>query len=194
MKNIYIDLDSTLCNFISGINNEINRILGLAIPIQDSDIISYDYYQKQFGEWVKSIWSSKGFYNNIIPFEGAVDFINILKLKYNVIIITSSAKQIELEKEQFVYKYFGNLEVIHSHNKYEYTKNSILIDDYIKNIAEHTFRNDSPGILFNFKNRYPYADINYNNLSENLKEYLKINKTYYSDSYETCLEIIEGFK
>jgi 5'(3')-deoxyribonucleotidase len=187
-KRVCVDLDNTLCDLTGYVCDEINLGLGLADPVFNQRIETYNYLQNTYGAWIEEFWTTPGIYDkHIKPLEGSIEFIRELIAivgRFNVSIVTATPKGLEEEKKQFCFKNYGISNVICTHEKWKHTKGAILIDDYWKHCMDHLLQNDDPCILFNYENDYPYADAKY-------ITFPITNKLHRADSYKKVLEIIK---
>ena len=68
-------------------------------------------------------------------------------------------------------------------DKWKYTSDGILIDDAPHNVIAHTLNNKKPSILFNYRNRYGWA-----NLDKNIPMIVKCL------DYSECLKVLDYSK
>ena len=144
MQRISIDFDNVLYN-LEGLNCKVTKDI-YGVEITPKDIAYQDYYLDHYPEESK-IWSSFEEYSKGSFFQGDKDFIEELKNKYELQIVTASAIEISEEKDKMIYERYGDIKIIHTKEKYIHTKDSILIDDAIHNIKDHIEKNKDPGIL-----------------------------------------------
>ena len=134
---IAIDIDDTLADFspvfIKYLNKKYNKSFKLdnfdhsiwwdVLKIEKKEIISilYDFYDDEK-------------FKTIIPIKGAVDAVNKLSLKHELICITARAKTTEKDTFSWIKKYFGELisEIfitdLHMFNDGKISKGSICIE------------------------------------------------------------------
>jgi 5'(3')-deoxyribonucleotidase len=168
-KIIFLDYDETLVDLLSPtlkyIRNELN------ITIKREEVIEYNYLSNLLGEVIYDYWNNNT-YENVIPFSGSVNFVKNLKsLGYNICIISSCHINNSLHKLNHISNFFpfvDNFIPVFDHNKHKYTKDSILIDDYNKNIIEHTIINNAPGLLFSYNsiNKWCLSNETYTSYNE----------------------------
>ena len=183
---VYVDLDSTLVDLMSEwikwLNDE------KFIKIKTQNILHWEYLSEKYGEHVNDFWKQKGIYNNIKPINGSIEFMYILKKMYgkeNVVVISKCVKSNQEEKVKYSEKIFGVLpnNFINASDKWQFTSDGILIDDAPHNVIDHVKRNNKPAILFNYRNRYGWA---------NIKE--KVPFVSKCKDYAECLEVIDKSK
>lgn len=188
ISKIYCDLDSTLCNFLEYVCNRINKMYGLAIELYPEMIDRYDYFQLEFGDQIKSVWSTSGIYDNHIqPYTDAPEFIANLRNLVggnNIIIITSGPIEVQEEKTRFCKNNFGISNVIHASTKWPHCVDGIIVDDYHKHIDEFTLNLDREAILFNYDDSLPYV-------SNGLLYITRKELVKYCTSYNDILEEIK---
>jgi 5'(3')-deoxyribonucleotidase len=159
---VFLDYDNTLCDLLSPWLDWLK--LEKNIRIKQMDIQNWNWISENFGEDTNDYWKTKGIYDNIKPISGAVEFMMVLKKVYgseNVFLISNSASNMIREKEAHAKKHFGieGNYFQHADNKWEYTSDGILIDDAPHNVVAHVMNNNKPAILFNYRNRYGWANV-----------------------------------
>lgn len=174
MKKIFIDYDTTLVDFQDVMTHQINQI-------ENTNFSSLELsrgYHDEIKMRNKHIFTHQNIYEHIVPFKGAIEFLKDVKSKgYEIILITANMSELQkTSKEVHIETYFKEIfdDIIHTEDKYKYTKESILIDDSYANIIKHIQANDQIGILFNLNNQYIITD----------KLDLYIDKLYHIDSFE----------
>lgn len=181
---IYVDMDSTLVDLMSNWIDWLNK--EKSVKVTTKEIIHWDYIAETFGEEANNFWKTKGVYNNVKPINGSVEFMYILQKMYdkeNVVIISKCVKSNYDEKVKYAEKYFNILpnNFINASDKWQFTSDGILIDDAPHNVIEHSIKNEKPSILFNYRNRYGWANLN--------KEHKLITKC---KDYSECLKVIKS--
>lgn len=194
MKTIYLDFDSVLYDSVQGWCDWVNDKLRLAIPLTKDDVKTWTTIQNVYGEWTMDFWKGDDYFNHKFH-EGYSAFILGLKaFGFQIKICTSSFKENLSKKTEFILDNIKGIEgIIHSHDKFKDTYDGILVDDYTQNIYLHTFKNQKPGILFNYKNEHPWANIGIENLNLVVRQHLELNKIYYETTYEGCINTIKRF-
>jgi len=146
---IFIDYDTTLNNFdhcwFKWLLTEHN------IKVNHQDVLYWNYITDTYGQDKDDFWKNPDIYRNDIvqPRKGAQDFIKQLQYENKKIaILTSSYPGTEQAKDEHIQRHFGNIEIIHSHDKPTVTKDSILIDDNVLTVRDHCLQNQMPGIVF----------------------------------------------
>lgn len=164
---ISIDVDSVLLKteekIIEYIFEKYNKKISL------KDISYWNYYKDNFPS-VLNLFNDINFYNNI-EMIADMDYVleNIIN-KYgykNIQFVTSSTNISAKSKENVMFKHFNHInnfskiEIIHvglydetdnstKHEKYHYTKNTILIDDAIHNVDQHINNNKKEALLIDY--------------------------------------------
>ena len=180
MKKIFIDYDTTLVDFQDVMTDLINKRENTNFtPLQ----LSRGYHDDvKFRN--KEIFTHNNIYENIIPFDGAVEFLeNVKNLNYEIILVTANMSDLQMQcKEKHIKKYFENrfTDIIHTEDKYKYTKESILIDDSYSNVIKHISANNQNGILFNLNYDYIITD----------KLDLTVDKLYHIGSFEDLYPLL----
>lgn len=189
---IYLDYDDTLVDLIGPTLSWIGVQRGQS-PCARSEMVTYDYLPRRYGDWVAEYWRKPHtYFTDIQPLDGAIEFVEDLKSKYgkhNIFIVTRAAFEIREEKAEHAEYYFGiNPEnVLFNWDKFMVTKNGILIDDYIENVLGHVSKNLLPGILFNYQNRNPWAN------TDIQSDWVRIASTY-KDITSILGELHEDFR
>jgi FMN phosphatase YigB (HAD superfamily) len=177
---IFIDYDSTLVDFQDVMTRQINQR-------ENTTYTSYDMsrgYYTEVKKRNKDLFTDLNIYEEVKPLDGAIKFLDDIKeLEYEIVLITanSSNKQ-KAFKEKHIEKYFQSSfdDIIHTSDKFKYTKDSILIDDSYENIINHINYNNSIGVLFNYEKNY----INTKQLD------LNIANLYHMDSFDEVYSFI----
>ncbi len=199
-EKISLDLDDTLVpfakNWLKWIYKEkiSNHLYSL------EDVKNYSWFYDVFGEKANDYFTSdpKQCYENMNPFPGSQIFYLFCIENFDVDIVThADHKKSEIAKKEFIKKWFGKnckIKFVKKlQDKYEQTKNSILIDDYPLHIINHITYNKKPAILFNNKNRNGWGHIeDYKPLIEDLKPNMDL--FYYATDYVECINILEKIK
>lgn len=197
---IYIDYDTTLVNLIDPwvkwINEEYNVI------ITSNDINRWYFLGEVFGKEADDFWRSEKFNHYIdkdilLPYEGAVDFFNTLQNQFgtnNVYIVSSTRDHHKVEKIKHAQHYF-NIDkeqfIPVKRQKFEITKDGILIDDYPLHVMEHIKYNKQKGVVFNYENRFGWCKQSNYHLDSTLTDFMGIvkkKKFSIATSYEEILE------
>lgn len=164
MKNIYIDYDSVLNCFMEPL---LEYMKPRYPDVMLDDFIEYKSPANIYGQDIYKWWQNAETYNLTYPLPGAIEFISNIYKKYNIFILTTTHPNISQHKTNHIYKYFGKYIRDVYHVKQHIDKSIVsvdgpMIDDYHKIINNHLEKNNILGILFNYKNKYPYAQNKYN--------------------------------
>ena len=196
---VKVDLDDTLCSFCEPwcdwlyINKFTDRLLEL------KDITSYDFFSKNYGEEARKFFLTDPhfLYGTIIkPFTGAKEFFSSISKKHDVEIVTLATKQDTKDaKIKFVQEHFNTdkIKFIEKLNeKYIYTKDSILIDDYPVHIFNHIKHNKKGGIIFN-KNNNGWSKLsNHHDIVDDL--IIKSSDLFVSSNYDSLEWLIKNLE
>ena len=163
---ITFDVDSVLLQTEEKIIREIKRIYNKEITLMD--ITYWNYYKDYYPEVMKAL-EDINFYNDIKPINEMYITLEKIIERYgykNIKFVTSSNNILQEQKEICLNRHFGNIknfnkiEIIHvglflnqtdtHHEKYHYTKDTVLIDDAIHNIEPHVYINNKEAILVDF--------------------------------------------
>jgi len=167
-KLISFDADSVLLNTEDIIFDIINKIYHKRLKTMD--VTDWDFYMRNY-PIVFEYFNNPEFYDNVKPVEGMVEVLTKTILKYgaqNIQIVTSSSNNMKIGKEKALSRIFGHIpywnkiNIIHvglkddessdiPHHKYEFSENTILIDDAIHNIDDHlNYNHYNKGLLIDF--------------------------------------------
>lgn len=194
MKTIYIDYDSTLVNFGEVFLKKVNSYYNKNFNLNDlenfkNEIKNDKVRYKEF----MNIYGVGNIYEEITFFNGAKELLTKLKEKgFTIKIITSSVsgEQKKYKTEHIENNIIHLIDgIIHSNKKQIHTKNSVLIDDSLKNIKNHVEYEENKvfGILCNFEGKILTKNennfIKENNLSNK-------NKILFTKSFDDLFNII----
>jgi len=114
--------------------------------------------------------------------------------KENVIIISSTRDHHTKEKIEHAQHYFGidkEQFIPVNKEKYSFTKDGILIDDYPLHVMEHIEYNKQKGIIFNYENRFGWCKQDNYMLDRTLSDFMGVvedDKFSIATSYQEILE------
>jgi 5'(3')-deoxyribonucleotidase len=148
INSVGVDFDSVLWGLDDNLIKKVKEIYD--VTLTNKEVNYYEFWSDKY-PLVQSVWKDIEEYKKCEPKKGAIEFFK--KLKYitngNVNIITASHPDLDYaEKDKMIREIFGNVNIIHSSNKFNHTKQSILIDDHLKHIEEHVKYNQYPAIIF----------------------------------------------
>jgi hypothetical protein len=150
---------------------------------------AHDFYRKNPNETYTD-WVS--------PIEGSHQFVEWCHNNFDEVMVLSYSTQKNSQdaKTAFVRKHFNIKHIKFSNSKvekYTFTKDSILIDDYPYNVLMHVKHNDSYGICMNHNNQNPWSTImHHKDIIENHN--IKLDKYSTVSSYEGAQRIITAIK
>jgi 5'(3')-deoxyribonucleotidase len=154
---IALDLDMTLNNmaytWMTWIQKNIDEYANL------SKVRYFGYLLDAYGEDADSYWKNPAAYDEIRPLNGAVYFVEQLRMEHDVFILTHTPEGQKSEvKDAWIKDYFGDIQVVHSQAKFLHTKDAMLIDDHPTHIQKHVLHNKSGrGVVFNHQGHYGWA-------------------------------------
>lgn len=125
-----------------------------------NEITDYYYLYRTYPKIADVLWNHPENYISGELIEGAKEFYQeLVKLvgEDKIQIVTSSMENVIPLKDKMIREKFNiNCKIVHSifgkHKKYEFTKDTLLIDDFVGNIREHFIHNMNYGIVFNHMN------------------------------------------
>ena len=144
------DWDAVFFNLGEIVHADIYKKHG--IQLTDKDVVHWDFYRENYPESIR-IWQIWEKYKEGKLIAGATDFINKISALVNqeqIKIVTSThPKLCHDSKSKFIKKLTGFDNIIHSSDKYLYTKGTLLIDDNLDNIRKHVDNNINDfGLIF----------------------------------------------
>lgn len=167
------------------------------------EITDYYYLYRTYPKIADELWNHPENYISGELIDGAIEFYQeLVKLvgEDKIQIVTSSMENVIELKDNMLRERFGiNCKIVHSifgkHKKHEFTKHTLLIDDFVGNIREHYFINSNFGIVFNHMNlEYIKKEseeegfihvTTFKEVIENVKKYLDFGKHNLPD-IESC--------
>lgn len=146
---IYIDFDNVLWDMDKIHHDFIKEHYG--VTLHPENILYYNYVLDSFPK-IKEAWETWEIYSQGGWYDGAVEFIHLLKeVAQEVVILTTTPEPIKKKKEKMIKDVLG-VEVIHSSSKFIYI-DGILIDDAVHHIKSHK-ECGGRGIIYDRDGRY----------------------------------------
>lgn len=149
---VSLDFDDVLYNLTKINVDYVEKTYGVKLNPLEIDRFSY-YIDEGYESIIENVWNNPEAYLKSELYDGAFEFYSKLKelLTIDKIqIVTTSLPDIIQNKNIFIKEKLNiDCNVIHSKNKFEFTKNTILVDDSINNIVKHVEINNDPAIIFN---------------------------------------------
>lgn len=184
IKGVSFDFDDVLYNLTKVNLKYIEDKYG--VKLKPNEVNSWTYYHDNgFGSIIENVWNNPQKYLESDLIEGAYEFYKEIEGVYgkdNIQIITASFPNIINVKDDYIKSIFNHdCNIIHTHDKYLYTKDTILIDDSVNNIVKHIEHNNNPAILFGLDYGW---NSNFKEDNENL---------FRANSYEEALNIVNLF-
>jgi len=178
---IFIDYDTTLVNLIDPWVVWINKKYN--VEITSHDINRWYFLGEVFGREADDFWRSEKYnhYTNkdiFLPYEGAIEFFQTLQKKFGVenVYIVSSTKDHHKEEKIIHAQHYFNINkeqfIPVNKEKYNFTKDGILIDDYPLHVMEHIEYNKQKGIVFNLENRFGWCKENNYSMDSTLTKFI----------------------
>lgn len=179
---VSLDFDDMLYNLC--LLNTRYLKLKYGLNVNPLDIKKFSYYiDNGYETIIKDLWDNPEKYLESDLYEGALEFFNKIKKlvgRNNLQIVTSSFPNVIKEKDNFIKNILQlDCDVIHTKDKYLYTKNTILVDDCLDNIISHVEKNQNPGIIFNL------------GFGWNLDHQEDNNLIFRGNSYDETFDLIE---
>lgn len=121
------------------------------------EITDYYYLYRTYPKIADKLWNHPENYITGELVEGAKEFyqelVNLVGEDKIQIVTSSMENVIPLKDKMLRDKFNIKCKIVHSvfgkHKKYEFTKNTLLIDDFVGNIRDHFIHNQNYGIVFN---------------------------------------------
>lgn len=179
---ISLDFDETLWDLHEASLSFIKEHYGVK-SLSQKDITYWEYLTDNFPR-IRECWGDFQLYSKGKPIEGSIEFMKNLKKivhRDDIQIVTASFPDIIEGKTELIKSLFDIDNIIHTSNKSEFTKNSILIDDGLHNIVSHRDVNDGISIIFDLGYGW-----NQNKIEDN-------EKIFRANSYDNVLDIIRQF-
>lgn len=161
-----------------------------------NEITDYYYLYRTYPKIADELWNHPDNYISGELVNGAKEFyqelVNLVG-EDKIQIVTSSMENVIPLKDKMIRERFDiNCKIVHSifgkHKKHEFTKDTLLIDDFVGNVKEHWVNNLNYGIVFN------HMDLDYikkesedegfihlttfKEVIEKVKVYLELGKDY----------------
>jgi 5'(3')-deoxyribonucleotidase len=169
---IFLDMDETLVNLVDPWLSYLNEQSGMDLTRKDVGAYSF---------------KTKGFWVDLPPFEGAIDFVEALDAEYTVYLATIPAlgKVCAYEKEKWMAK----------HLPLPFLDRSRLILCHHKHLLMgHALLDDNPQYLCYFTGNRLLFDKPWNSVEELEKEGIPPNRFTRIYSYQSCLNFLAQFE
>jgi 5'-nucleotidase len=137
MKTLLIDMDSVICDLMTEWHKRYNKDFGDNLTVQR--LKSWDsskYVKEECGENIYHYLHEPGLFLGLKALPHAIEVLERLSKKYELLIVTSSVSTAFVEKEQWVEKhlpFIGKENIIFSHRK-EKIQGDLLFDDAPHNL------------------------------------------------------------
>lgn len=179
---LYLDKDSTLNDLAFSWLDWINKTYQTNYTSEDvTDWFWYNRLEHDVFQFFK-----ENPYDFIQPLPNSKEFFNWCIKEFDTKILTSTYNEsLKQVKDNYIFKHYGQCDVIHEHDKFIYANDkSILVDDRYLN-CELFIEYGGKAILYNHNNLYRYSD----DLKEEYKD--KIEICY---NYEEVKQILRKYK
>lgn len=159
-KAIFLDYDSTLCDFHGRWFAWLEHHYGCRFSVHD--VLHYTWVAERLGPEVDRFWHTPGTYHTIKPLPGARDFVTrcqYLVGEKNVFVATMSGRGMEREKDEHIATHVGipASQIIHSGEKFRHTAAGILVDDHPGHCLAHIDAHGIPAIIFDLNGDYGWS-------------------------------------
>lgn len=145
MATLLIDMDDTILPMIGPWVERYNEKFNTSFTIMD--VTTWNISEK-FGEGIFDILEEEGFFANLVPYENAVEVLERLSKKHNVIIVTASVLGYSMkEKGEWVKKHLPFLKV---DNFCIFKQKNLILGDLLFDDAPHNVE-AFPGITVSLK-------------------------------------------
>lgn len=204
MKNktkIVLDLDDVLANQVESWNIWMYENGFTDKVLTRQDIRTYDHYLVSgYDPSVFDFYKKQNCYEDwVVPFDGSHLFLEWCQEEFDEVMILSYAtsKKCQTDKKAFVKKHFNfdNIQFSSSKKeKYTFTKDCILIDDYPINVLGHVINNKNHGIIFNKNGENGWSDlIDYRDQTKDMSS-SDFKNIYTATSYKEVENLIYKLK
>jgi phosphoglycolate phosphatase-like HAD superfamily hydrolase len=178
---VALDLDMTLNNMAYTWADWLITNVDPEFTLQDVRYFSYVF--DAYGAAGDAYWKDPTAYDGITPLPGAHGFLRSLyNLGYEPFILTHTPEgQCSDAKDAWILRHFGDIEVIHSENKFEHTEHCLLVDDNPAHVQRHIrFHEACHGVVYNHAANYNWA--------RRLTKHDRVTECY---SYAMVLELLK---
>ncbi len=189
IEDVFVDMDSTMNNFAEGYINYFNKLYGTNHKIRHNDLVQYEISkcipglkEEDAVNARAEIFSTPGFWVDIPIYPNVTETMKWMTENMSVYILTApwvKNKQCAVEKYEWIEKhlsFFPLDKVIFCHDKHMIHKNSLLIDDYPKNIGR--FQGKTMKYMYPFNEMTP-ANYEVRNWKHILRTMKKIKNVGY---------------
>ncbi|MDQ0246385.1 5'(3')-deoxyribonucleotidase [Bacillus fengqiuensis] len=139
MRTLLIDMDSVICDLMSEWHERYNRDYGDNLTIDKLKCWNSEkYVRSECGMKIYDYLKEPGLFLELNPLPNAIEVLERLHNKYDILIVTSSVSTAFAEKEMWVEKYLpfiGKYNLIFSHRK-NMIVGDLLFDDAPHNLME----------------------------------------------------------
>lgn len=139
MRTLLIDMDSVICDLMSEWHHRYNRDYGDNLTVDRLKCWHSEKYVKpECGMKIYDYLKEPGLFLELNPLPHAVEVLERLHTKYDILIVTSSVSTAFAEKEMWVEKhlpFIGKYNLIFSHRK-NMIVGDLLFDDAPHNLME----------------------------------------------------------
>lgn len=200
LNKVFLDLDDTLADLVNSWNAWLYENEFTEEKLTKKDITTYDFYIKNFNSSAMDFYKKYNCYEEWVqPLVGSHLFLDWCEQNFDEVEILSYAttEKCKSDKKEFVKKHFGfdNIKFSDSKNeKYTFTKNSILVDDYPANILPHILNNKCPGIIFNHNNENSWSCLSGYREMTNKFTMDDMKNVWISNDYKSLQDILERLK
>nr|WP_263326346.1 5'(3')-deoxyribonucleotidase [Neobacillus sp. Marseille-Q6967] len=141
MKTLLIDMDSVICDLMSEWHQRYNQDYNDTLTVERLKCWNSDRYVKpECGMKIYDYLKEPGLFLGLRPLPHAIEVLERLHVKYDILIVTSSITTAFVEKEQWVEQhlpFLGKRNLIFSHRK-DMVVGDLLFDDAPHNLLDFT--------------------------------------------------------
>jgi 5'(3')-deoxyribonucleotidase len=184
---IFLDMDETLVNLVDPWLSYLNEQSGMDLTRKDVGAYSVETNYEHLLSRTKIFkpFKTKGFWVDLPPFEGAIDFVEALDAEYTVYLATIPAlgKVCAYEKEKWMAKHLPFLD-----------RSRLILCHHKHLLMGHALLDDNPQYLCYFTGNRLLFDKPWNSVEELEKEGIPPNRFTRIYSYQSCLNFLAQFE
>ncbi|HZG72596.1 MAG TPA: hypothetical protein VEY51_13745 [Chondromyces sp.] len=185
MRTLLIDMDSVICDLMTKWHSRYNEDYDDNLTVERLKCWNSEKYVKpECGIKIYNYLNEPGLFLGLDPLPHAIEVLERLHGKYDILIVTSSVSTAFSEKERWVEKhlpFIGKHNLIFSHRK------NMIIGDLLFDDAPHNLKEFSSTRRLAVAMDYPYnRDVNVPRVKGWLEFEQFLNTKAWSGFYETC--------
>lgn len=185
MKTLLIDMDSVICDLMSEWHKRYNRDFNDNLTIERLQCWNSEKYVKpECGMKIYNYLKEPNLFLNLNPLPNAIEVLERLQTKYDILIVTSSVSTAFAEKEMWIEKHLPFIKkqnLIFAHRK------NMIVGDLLFDDAPHNLREFSATGRLAVAMDYPYnRDVNVPRVRNWLEFERYLSENRWEISHETC--------